>query len=492
MSDGLARQAGNALIWKGLQLASTKGIFLVRTVILARLLAPDDFGLLAIATAALGFLLSITDLGMVPALVQRADNEARHFDSAWTIGVLRALVISAIVALGAPLIAAAFNEPRATELIRVLALMPLLDAAASIRVTELTRALEFRPLALARLAEALANTLVAVGLASAVGVWALIAGQLAGTLMYLLASYIIAPHRPRIALDLEAAQSLVRFGRWMFAVGLIAVIGGTLLQLTIARTVGTAGLGLYVLASKLAFLPAELASEVAGSVAFPVYARLQANLAQVRRAFQASLLGMSVLLLPVCALTIALAPTLVGVILGPRWAGTAPLIQILTLASVIGLFGDAVVPILKGVGQPQKLAAVEFVQSGLLVLLIWRLAPIYGTVGVALAWPLALMVSQLICALFLRGLLGRPLQGLAWPLGAVALATAVGTALAGGVCAMAPGLTGLVAGTSLGLGSSTLLLLGLERRFQLGLGTALPTMFPRLARVVDLAGPKIR
>ena len=491
MSDVIAKQVRSALVWKGTQLASTKGIFLVRTVILARLLAPEDFGLLAIATAALGILLTITDLGLVPALVQRDRSDAQHFDSAWTIGMLRGLVIGLVVMAGAPLIAAAFNEPRATELIRALAVMPLLDAAASIKIAKLTRELRFRPLAISRLVEALANTVGAIGLAPSLGVWALVAGQLAAAICYLLISYVIAPHRPRLALQLDAVRSLVRFGRWMFVIGLIAVTGSSLLQLTIARTVGTAGLGLYVLAAKLAFLPVELASEVVGAVAFPVYARLQMNLAQIRRAFQMSIIAMSVVLLPVCSLMIVLAPTLVAEILGDRWAGTAPLIQILAIVGIAGLFGEAVVPILKGLGQPQKVAVVELVQSSLLVLCIWALAPIFGTVGVALAWLPAILTSQLISALFLRKLLERPLQGFGAPLSAITLATVLGATIALSADWAMSGVFGLLTAGILGGSSMAMILLTLERRFQLGLSTLLPVMFPRVAKAVGLVQSEV-
>jgi lipopolysaccharide exporter len=476
MSDTIGRQAASALTWRVVQLASTKGVFLVRTLILARLLAPDDFGLLAIATAAIGLLLSLTDLGIVPALVQRLERHDRHFDVAWTIGMLRAAVIGATVAIGAPLFAVAFDDPRATELIRVLAVLPLLDAAASIRIAEVTRQLRFRPLALLRLSEALAITVVAVGLAPALGVWALVAGQLAGGLTYLGGSYVVAPHRPRFGVDFDAARSLIRFGRWIFVTGVIAVIGNTLLQITIARTVGTVGLGLYVLAAKIAFLPAELASAVVGAVAFPLYARLQGDRSQIRRALQTSLLGMGVLLLPICALIFTVSPSLVSEVLGDQWAGTAPLIQILAVASMIGLFGEAVVPIFKGVGQPHKAAVAEFVQSGLLVLLIWVLAQKYGTLGVAIAWLPATAASQLVCVRLLQSVLLRPLAGLARPLGMVACTTAVGAVAAGAVTFALPGLPGVMTAVSVGVLTVAVGAFGLERRFELGLFSRLLTL----------------
>ncbi|MCB0316304.1 MAG: oligosaccharide flippase family protein, partial [Calditrichaeota bacterium] len=112
MSASTAQRAGSALFWKGLQHAGVKAIFFLRLLVLARLLTPDDFGLLAISMVALGILSQVTDFGLVPALVQRADVNEPHYHSAWTLGVLRAMAISAVVFLGAPLIAWAFEEPR--------------------------------------------------------------------------------------------------------------------------------------------------------------------------------------------------------------------------------------------------------------------------------------------------------------------------------------------------------------------------------------------
>ena len=255
MSASTAQRAGSALFWKGLQHAGVKAIFFLRLLVLARLLTPDDFGLLAISMVALGILSQVTDFGLVPALVQRADVNEPHYHSAWTLGVLRAMAISAVVFLGAPLIAWAFEEPRAELIIRVLALRPLLEAFASIKVVDLNRALRFRALAFLRLPEALASTVIAIALAPSLGVWALVAGSLAGPAVVLVLSYFLAPYRPRFLLDRPAAASLIQFGRWIFTVSIISVLGTALLRLVIARQLGTVELGLgLVLGDAVAFL----------------------------------------------------------------------------------------------------------------------------------------------------------------------------------------------------------------------------------------------
>jgi lipopolysaccharide exporter len=207
MSRALASSAGTALLWKAVQLFGAKLIFLVRLLVLSYLLGPEEFGLIAIALAAIGFLLAVTDFGMSAALVQHGENGNDHFHVAWSVGVIRALAIAIGVFAAAPLIAALFDESRAVDLLRVLCLVPVLDALASIKTAELARRLDFRPLAVIGLGQALANTVAAVGLAHMIGVWALVVGALTGSATQLVLSYFVAPYRPRMLLDARALQS---------------------------------------------------------------------------------------------------------------------------------------------------------------------------------------------------------------------------------------------------------------------------------------------
>jgi lipopolysaccharide exporter len=125
-------------------MATSQTINLARTLILARLLVPGDFGLMSIAMVSVNSIMNITDFGMVPALVQYKELQEKHYDTAWTIGVTRATLITLIVFVSAPLIAEIFKEPSASPIIRGLALRPFIESLASIKVAELTRNLNFR------------------------------------------------------------------------------------------------------------------------------------------------------------------------------------------------------------------------------------------------------------------------------------------------------------------------------------------------------------
>jgi lipopolysaccharide exporter len=491
LNDHLVRQTGSALFWKIIQQVGVNGIFLVRLFILAWLLSPEDFGLLAIAMTAIGVLLSVTDFGMIPALIQRLDADQQQYDTAWTVGIVRAVTITGVVLLAAPLIAHIFAEPRALDIIRALAILPLVEATASIKIADLTRNLQFRSLALAKLADALANTVVSISLARSLGVWALVAGTLAGPTAYAVMSYILAPHRPRLSFDRASAQPLVHYGRWIFVTSLTAVSGGAVLRVVISRQLGATELGLYFLAAKLAFLPNEIASEVLGGVAFPLYARLQTNLQQAINVFRRLFIGMLAALLPVFVLLIVLVPSLVGNVLGAHWEGTIPLVRLLAVVGIIGIVGDAAVPVLKGFGQPHKLAILEGAQSVLLIVFVWLFTARFGLIGAALAWFPAAVGTLLAGIFFLNQILLRPFARLEAPLLAITIASGMGAAVALGIDNRFSGVAGFAAAGLLALLVTAAILWILDRRFKLGISKDLARAFPQAAALIGCASSDV-
>jgi lipopolysaccharide exporter len=486
VSERLSRRAGHAVRWRMAQLVGVNAIFLLRVLVLARILAPDDFGLLAVALVPIGVLLQASEFGMIPALIHSRSPERRHYDAAWTIGMARSLAVACLVFAAAPWVAGLANEPRAAEITRVLALHPLLLAAASIRMADLQRHLAFRPLAAIHLGEALANTAVAIALAPRVGVWALVAGMLAGSLTRLVISYALAPYAPRLTFQAEAARALIRFGRWVFVTSLVATLGGALLHLGISRWLGAAELGVYYLATRLTFLLSSTVSDVGTSVAFPIYARLQEERDEAVRIFRAVWSATAALIVPAFALLAVLAPTLVANVLGSHWEGSAPVIQVLALVTILSIFGDVTSPVWQGMGQPWRSALIETAQTSLLLLGVWWLAPRMGVIGAAVAWLPAIAVSQLLCAVFLSRVLPRPLAGLGGLHLAVLAAAGAGALLAAVVQAHLPGLAGTIAAALGGAALALALLHGADRRLALGLWQSLLRLLPpALGRPLD-------
>ena len=461
-------RAGTAMRWRAFQLAGVQGVYLLRLLLLAQLLAPDAFGLVAVAMVAIGVIARITDLGMVPALVQRESAVAEEYDAAWTVGLLRALTIALVLAAFALPVARIFGEPSAAPVIQALAWRPVIEAAASIGIVRLTRQMEFRRLAMIAVPAAVVDLAVAVVTARQLGVWALVAGALAGSGTTLLLSYLLAPHRPRLRFRFETIRPLIRYGRWVMATGIVALVGSSLSQIAISRIEGVAALGLYFLAWRVAFLPIDAMSAVISSVAFPMFARIRDDTRKTAATFRTLLTGESAVLLPGYALVFVLAPAL-EVVLGERWAGTAPIIRILSVAAVTGTLGELVTPLLMGRGRADRAFILETVQTGVLVAVLFPLVMALGARGAALAWLAGNVAALLLTIAWLRSLVPGGLDLEPKPilatLGAAAIAAAVALACASAM----PPTMGLWTGALAGVASAAVTLIVLDRSMRLGL-----------------------
>ena len=480
------RAAGTAMLWQAFQMGGVKALYLVRLLVLAVLLTPADFGLIAIALSATGFLLNLTNFGLIAAVVQAENMEEDRYDAVWTFDLTRAVLITTLTILFAPWIAEIFAEPRAVPVIQVLALRPLIEALMSIKVAALNRNLTFRPLAFLKIIEAIFNAVISIALAGSLGVWAMALGMIGGAAAMVIASYFLAPYRPRLNYDWKAVKPLLKFGGWLLVTGVIAMAGNFGLRIVVSRQVGAEGLGLYFLAAQLAFLPSEVASEVVGTVAFPMFARLQTSLQQARRAFQAILTGLMALLYPICALIIVLAPVLVQDILGDKWNGTVSLIQILAVVTMIGLIGDATIPLVKGFGQSYRVTQIELIQSSSLILLIWFFTESFGTVGAALAWVPAIIAVQVLCLYFIRDIFQGSMQEARKPLLAIFVATLAGSGVAYLAIQVLPNIPGLVIAGLLAALVTGAILWVCDQRYALGLLHNITIVFPQVAAILKI------
>ena len=490
MVERPTQKVGSALLWQSIRMGGVKVIYLLRILVLARLLLPDDFGLVAIATTATGFFFSITNLGMIPALVQGKDTNDTNYHAAWTLDLCRSFLLTIVTIAAAPVIAGMFAEPRATPIIMAIAIRPFIEAMTSIKVVSLNRNLMFRPLAVLRIIEAIVNTALSIFFAGILGVWALVAGAIGGAISIVIASYVLAPYRPKLLFNREAIRPLLNFGRWIFATHLIALTGSYVLRIMISRQFGSEGLGIYFLATQLAYLPSDIASEAVGAVAFPLFARVQNDVQQATRIFRALFSGLVAVLYPLCALIIILAPSLTHEILGPNWEGTENLIRILGLVVMIGIFGEVALSVFKGFGQPYRITFVEIIQSSVTVALAWLLTNQFGLAGAALAWLPTISFSQVLSALFLQKILDDPFRGLQKPLVAVLAAT--------GACVIVtmisrnlfPGLAGLIIAIGLGTASAITVLWLADRRYSLGFVRNMVVAFPPIATFVGFPSMK--
>jgi len=500
LSDNIASQAGSAIVWRAAQLLAVKALSVGRLLVLAIILDPEDWGLVAIAAVTVELLVAFTDVGLNDAIVQRDVVEEKHYDTAWTVGLIRGVVLAGVVAALAPFIADLFEAPDAVPVIRVLALRPLLDSFASAKVMELNRTLEFRPLTFIKVPAAfietfgifavlalpafLVESLFSLGLAQTLGVWALVIGAMAGSLSGVILSYRLAPYRPRFGL--QGFSDLFSFGKWVFATRVLRNSGQFGLRAVVSRFLGSDDLGRFYLAQKITVLPNDLISEVVRGVAFPVISQVQESASKTSRVFKITLTAMLAMLVPVYATLFVLAGPIVDLVLPSSYAGLATVIQILAVDGIIDLLTDALKPLLRGQGRPRTDFFFTATRTGLLLILAVILTDAFGINGAAWAWLAAEAAIGILAIFIARSVLKRPFEGMRRVVAVIFLSGLAG-ALAGWLLSEAiGGLIGLGLGALVGVGGGLGLLLVLDRRYDFGLLSNFSKAFPGMANRIGL------
>jgi lipopolysaccharide exporter len=262
-----------------------RGLGFARTIILARLLAPEDFGLLGIAMLAIATLETFSQTGFQPALVQKKENVESYLNTAWTVSAIRGGILFVLLFLSSPLIARFFNSPQATLIIRVIAVTVLLSGLKNIGIIFFEKELEFNKQFFYQLSGTLANFGVAIVLAFVLkNVWALVWGGLAFSFVQLFMSYIVHPYRPKVRFEKTKFVELFRFGKWLLAqsIAIFLITQGD--DIFVGKMLGVTALGFYQMAYLIANLPATQITHVISGVTFPAYSKMQDDLVRMKKA----------------------------------------------------------------------------------------------------------------------------------------------------------------------------------------------------------------
>jgi lipopolysaccharide exporter len=276
-AEGLRRRALVAFVWAYGSFLAGKVLALVATLILVRVLAPDEFGLLALSLAVLAYTSSLTDIGISAALVQRAD--ARQPDTSSTvfwIALAGASTLVFVAWFAAPLVAELGSDSRIVWVFRALSFDLLLGMLGVVPLSLLTHSLDYRKLFAPELASGVVKGALSIGLALAgAGVWALVVGQLAGTLTRTVLLWIAARWRPILAFARRKVGSMLRFGVGITGVSVLSEAIRNIDYLIIGAKLGTTALGLYYLAFRLPDLIIVALLATAWDVLFPFYSRVK-------------------------------------------------------------------------------------------------------------------------------------------------------------------------------------------------------------------------
>lgn len=305
-------------------------IGLVSTMILARLLAPEDFGLIAMALIAYGLLETISYAGVDLALMRAGNDTREHYDTAWTIQVLQGLFIAACLLLAAPSVAQYFGEPRAKEVIWWVAARAPIESLQNIGVVAFRKELDFAKEFRFTLISKLLSFVAVVGAALVLrNYWALVFGSLFASVLGVWLSYRMHPYRPR--LSMARATEIWAFSQWLVISRVGSYLNRRCDEFVVGGHAGTAAIGSYHVASELATLPSSEIVMPVRRAMFPTLAKVAEQHDEYSRAVLSSFSGVvAVCLFIACTLSLV-ASDVVAVALGGKWPDAAPLMRWLAL-----------------------------------------------------------------------------------------------------------------------------------------------------------------
>ena len=377
--------------WVTLSEVVVAGIDIARQVVAARVLEPEDFGLMGIVFLYIAVLDSLTKTGFDQALIQRVDDAESLLNVAWTWKVVRGFLLAGALAVAAPYLAAWYELPILVPLTYISCVHVVLVGLHNIGVLMFTRNLNFRTLFVINAVRAGAQACVAIPvIVIRRDVWGLLIGTLAGTIAGLIVSYLAHPFRPKLEWSWEKAKTLTSYGKWItgLAIILFVIVRGD--DLFVSRYIGPTALAFYIFAYDFASLPTTKIGHVLGKVAFPTYARMQEDFATLQSAFVQTMRATMLLSGHISVILWVIIHEVVAYLVGEKWRSVVPLVRILVIAGWVRSFAALGGPLFQAMERPDLDLKMNFPRFVITVALIWPACARYGLEGVC--WVVLLAI----------------------------------------------------------------------------------------------------
>ena len=392
----LLRKAIAGMAWVFSAMVAARLVTFASNLVLARMLAPEAFGVVAIPLIVITYFETLGDLGTGAALVRQQRDVEDAAIVTFGFNVALGALWGAIMWAASGPIATFFDRPDAVGAIEALALVHPLKAFGNTHDALLLHDLSFKRRALPEIVRALVKAIAAIALAWAgYGIWALAWGQVAGTLAWVVAQWLACPWRPwrhlsaeSLARARESSRTMLGFGSQVVLVNVLAGVLHHSDKLIVGKLAGVAPLGLYTQAAKFPEAAITTLTWATGRVIFPAFARAEGSPDERRQLYLSALRLVALATLPAAAVLALLARPLVLVALGPKWEAAAPMLSALALAASFRALGSHAGDLFKGAGRADLLRNLALVKIAVTVPLTVTTGLLTGSAS-AIAWAFA-------------------------------------------------------------------------------------------------------
>lgn len=385
-SGGTAEQTVKSGAWMGAMNVLNRGLGLATVVVLANLLPPRDFGLLGIALLVLSALKKFLNLGLSAALIQKeAEDVDYYLDTAWGLQIGRGVAIAAVVFATAPLVAEVFSEPRATDVLRVIAASPLILSLRNPAAVYFQKSLDFHREFAYRASGSITRFCISLGYAAvSPTVWALVFGFVSADVARLIASYVIHDYRPSLAFKLPLVKEIIGYGKWITGSSILVFLYTEGDDAIVGWLLGAGSLAFYQNAYRLSNAPATEISQVIAQVMFPAFSTLQESVEALRDAYFRMLQVTLLVTMPTAFGIAAVAPIFVETFMGEEWLPMVRPMQILSIYGGLRALGKTTGPLFRAIGKPDYETKLGAVRAFLILALIVPATETFGITGAAM------------------------------------------------------------------------------------------------------------
>lgn len=405
----LQEQAVRGVFWVALATGTTRALTFVTYLLLARILAPKEFGVFAVATIVVNALLIFNDLGLGPAIVQSPGDRDTVASTALVVIPVLGGAIAGLSALAAPATARLLGDAGAAGVVRVLSLSIFFSSLAVVPNMLLEKDLAFKRQVLPQVLPAalFAATAVLLAAATGAGAYSLAAAEVVDSAALAVGSWIACTWRPTWRFRWATARQLLRYGKHVLGGGVILYLATNMDNAFVSRSAGQRALGIYALAYLIANLPATEIADLAGRVLFPAFVTLGGRPEELGRAYGRSLTALTLVTLPLFVILASLARPLVSAVFGRNWVGMVGPLRVLPVFGAFRVLSGVSGNLFLAANRPRYILLTGLVGLSLQAGLLWLfvVARHGGAFGASLAvtaaaglvvWLMATLVGRIV------------------------------------------------------------------------------------------------
>lgn len=404
----LRKKTLSGVAWTFGQQVGVQGINFIVQIILARILLPNDFGLIAIIQIFLSIGNTLMDSGMTSSLIRTENPDQRDYSTVFFINLFASMILYLILFISAPYISLFFKQELLTSIIRIYTLSFIIQALVGVQTARLTKEMNFKLQMYMQIPATLIGGVVGVGMAyKGFGVWSLVWMQLVSTSVFMLQHWIRIPWRPSFVIDKEKFKKHFNFGYKITISALITAFYHDINKVVIGRVFNTVQLGYYSQADNLRRVPVRHLTSALQKVTYPIFSSIQNDDKRLKQGLRDITLIIFFVINPIMFLLSLIAKPLFTIVLTEKWLESVPYFQVLVISSIFYPVSLYNLNIILAKGRSDLHVRAEIIKKTLSLSTLLLIIP-YGLMGAAVSGGLSMIIHAVINFIYCGRLIKYP------------------------------------------------------------------------------------